>query len=970
MKIDKLHIEGFGVFHDKKIEGFKPGINILYGKNEAGKSTLLDFIRFTLFDYPTYKVDRREPLKGGNHGGTIWMHADNNESLSVFRTGDKKSFNLTHNGDSTDNKQAYQHLIGNASADLYNNIFAISIDELSEISALDESGMKHKIFSMGLGIGDIDLGAFENTLNQHARTLFQPRGSTQKMIELVNDLDREESIIHDLQSKLTAYNTLTDEASETEQQLEVVKKERGHVYRQLQQLNNYSKAYEHFVKYKQAESLLDGYKNITTFPTHYLDTYKELSATIKRLEEVTNKLENQLTKQQKERNSIQIDTNLVPHLEQLDYFKRNSAGYEEALTKKDEVNGLLKTNQEQQQNLINQLDGSKDKSVLLSISNTHNLLGEADEFQQRLEQLDRSSEQKSQKKADLQNDIHAVKHKLTALLEDQKALLEGKSIEALTADKNNVEVRLTKALQRKNPLDKKSNTIKYIAIALSILLIAAGGIFFSQESTGFAIAFGVIGLAFLLVSIYLQQKVKTAIPEVSTQDDPLALNRDFNALKERFDRFQRLEGEIVNLRISLESQEQLLVKEAAEIKVLENRLAETTSEWEKLLKEQRLPQNLSPKNLRNYLNDLNSLQELDQQENRYKREIIRYENIAQEMVSFYQKCYPEASRPTIDAINLLISTLDENNRLLVNIERLDLAIESTKETLESEQRQMKVATEEITALFKKMEVADETAFFDHFKKLEIKNNLTQEVQQETTVLKTICGIEQFDEAVKALGEITLDELELQIKEQNEHFEQLEDEYSEKEKNLVRIRAEIKHILEPNEMYALLNEKESLETQLKEVYKEWLATKIALNVLNETKLAYEKDKQPEVITYSRDYFKAFTNNAYSDVRISLSKQEVGLIDHAGHLKEVHELSRGTKEQLMLALRLGLITEYEKNAESLPVVFDDIMVNFDKERAMNICSILKDFSKERQIIFFTCHEYTVNMLKEAGGHIVNL
>ena len=43
MKIKKLKINGFGKLKDKDIE-LKEGINIIYGKNEAGKSTLLKFI--------------------------------------------------------------------------------------------------------------------------------------------------------------------------------------------------------------------------------------------------------------------------------------------------------------------------------------------------------------------------------------------------------------------------------------------------------------------------------------------------------------------------------------------------------------------------------------------------------------------------------------------------------------------------------------------------------------------------------------------------------------------------------------------------------------------------------------------------------------------------------------------------------------------------------------------------------------
>jgi len=64
MKIRKLHIDGFGIFNDKKIEGFTKGVNLLYGPNEKGKSTLLDFFKFTLFDYPRLTADRRPPAPG------------------------------------------------------------------------------------------------------------------------------------------------------------------------------------------------------------------------------------------------------------------------------------------------------------------------------------------------------------------------------------------------------------------------------------------------------------------------------------------------------------------------------------------------------------------------------------------------------------------------------------------------------------------------------------------------------------------------------------------------------------------------------------------------------------------------------------------------------------------------------------------------------------------------------------------
>ena len=48
MKLLNLHISGFGKFQDQDVS-FEDGLNVVYGKNEAGKSTLHTFIRGMLF---------------------------------------------------------------------------------------------------------------------------------------------------------------------------------------------------------------------------------------------------------------------------------------------------------------------------------------------------------------------------------------------------------------------------------------------------------------------------------------------------------------------------------------------------------------------------------------------------------------------------------------------------------------------------------------------------------------------------------------------------------------------------------------------------------------------------------------------------------------------------------------------------------------------------------------------------------
>ena len=81
----------------------------------------------------------------------------------------------------------------------------------------------------------------------------------------------------------------------------------------------------------------------------------------------------------------------------------------------------------------------------------------------------------------------------------------------------------------------------------------------------------------------------------------------------------------------------------------------------------------------------------------------------------------------------------------------------------------------------------------------------------------------------------------------------------------------------------------------------------------------------------------------------------------------QLSRGTQEQLYLALRLAYIQDHAAQASPLPVIMDDVLVDFDPGRARRTARILGDLSQGRygprqQILFFTCHPHTAALLRE--------
>jgi uncharacterized protein YhaN len=76
-----------------------------------------------------------------------------------------------------------------------------------------------------------------------------------------------------------------------------------------------------------------------------------------------------------------------------------------------------------------------------------------------------------------------------------------------------------------------------------------------------------------------------------------------------------------------------------------------------------------------------------------------------------------------------------------------------------------------------------------------------------------------------------------------------------------------------------------------------------------------------------------------------------------------LSEGTLDQLYLALRLAAIETEAQTTEPLPFIGDDLLVNFDDNRAKAALRVLSDFSRVTQVILFTHHDHIAGMA-EAG------
>jgi len=146
--------------------------------------------------------------------------------------------------------------------------------------------------------------------------------------------------------------------------------------------------------------------------------------------------------------------------------------------------------------------------------------------------------------------------------------------------------------------------------------------------------------------------------------------------------------------------------------------------------------------------------------------------------------------------------------------------------------------------------------------------------------------------------------------------------------------------------------------LAEKYAVYNTAALFLEKIRERFLSSTKDK---LLRGASDILSEITSGEYKDI---MPMEDLMQGDFKTVLRDESivesskELSRGTKEQLFLAVRISRIQEIQP---SLPVILDDSFVNFDIAHTKNTVKALEKLSKTHQIFVLTCHATLVELIR---------
>jgi uncharacterized protein YhaN len=169
----------------------------------------------------------------------------------------------------------------------------------------------------------------------------------------------------------------------------------------------------------------------------------------------------------------------------------------------------------------------------------------------------------------------------------------------------------------------------------------------------------------------------------------------------------------------------------------------------------------------------------------------------------------------------------------------------------------------------------------------------------------------------------------------------------------------------------LLDRSAIDVQLREAVERWQVLAVTHRVLASVRKDYESNRQPEVLLEASRYLASMTDGRYRRIWTPLDEDVLRVDDDRSQPLAVELLSRGTREQVFLSLRLALVSAYARSGARLPMVLDDVLVNFDAKRATAAAHLLRDFAEQgRQLIVFTCHEHMAHLFHTMGVAVIRL
>ncbi len=1030
MRINEIFIDGFGQFAAKSFGPLEQPVTVFYGPNEAGKSTLLEFIRTVLFGFRRAPGDY-PPLAGGRHGGRVTLVTKDGlrTDVSRFKGGPSKGVALTSETGAPLNETMLAQMLGNNSRALFEQVFAFTLTELHSSDLLQDANVNNQIYSAGMGV--TSLPGVMKSIGDEREKLFLNRGSSQKIYDAHKQLQDIDNKLREIEESAGRYGDLITRQQEVETELAGLAARREQIQSRLARQKNLQSAWDPWNDLVSSQQEIATLPVIDSFPVDGITRLEKLDERLSNARREYASAQEQVAEAKRAAETPVEHETILQHEPDIRHLQEGRKDFIGLFRDLPERMAELRERERTLVDTLRDLGPEWNETGLeafdFSIAVRQDIAGYRDRLHDASEILSRYGSFHDQNEITLKEAVAA----------EEKADSELQSISRPSLDADQIRLRrnlIRTTRSRVNELDRRrqnlsnlqsqldglestaqppgradrSRTVAAVSLSVGFALLVGGAIL-----GGSALFVGVAaGIALSVLAGYLfisgntepavaaelplassiRESIRSADADMQTRQStmireaaPLGLERiDESTIitaEESLDDEERTLQEWARLSQALDKAKELTVQRrtrvkesAAAVEDAERQLLSAQNEWQNWLNSRGLLDTFTPetagelqRQIENGRNQLNELRSFRQRIKDIENDIAQHVADVEPLASAFDITFDRSDERTVvaaaDRLVELLEEVRENDRRRTGAQA---EMEAAKRRLKERKVEFQEAREELEQLFRSGGAGNAEEFRARAKQTEERTALEGKSQTAHDQLQRLSGPGEPLQFLKAdLQRTNPQSITDRIAALEEEGAAVGAQHDDLLFERGSIQTDLATLASEEESSRLRMQRNILLEQLRGHAHDWSRLTLALNLLQETRRKFERERQPQVVRHAEKDFAAITGGRYQRLYAPLGEQTITVTDDNGRSKQPSELSRGTREQLFLALRFGLIRDLGRRTEPLPVIVDEILVNFDPERAFRAAVTFTNLSATHQVLVFTCHPTVVKIFCDASS-----
>jgi uncharacterized protein YhaN len=1045
MKITDLEIDGFGVWSDLQLPNLSRGVTAFYGPNEAGKTTVMQFIRSVLYGMsPGRRRRYLPPVEGGKPGGTLGL-VEGELKFRATRIADRGPDDLGRvvcvaADGTTGGDRLLRESLAEVDEPTFTNVFAVSLDEIQELNTLSGTKAGEWIYRLTSGLDRVSLYDVIQELSRHRQDLLAddgPAAARSQIVNLASQRDMLRAEVDRLREQNRLWLGLAVKVKELDEQIAAVESE-------VRKAEHYARTIEiavglkaNWTKREKINEQLGYLSGRVKLPADAIERLNGLNSETEKHQRQADMLRGQRHQLREEAERLGINELLVRNASRIEALGEQRDWLQALQRQQDELEREAKQYEARftaEQKRLAEALGMREGQCLgeLSESDIEGLQPRMDALraaQKRLDAAQRDLDALTESERSLRTQIE------TAIVGGESHglpmdLQEASNLVARLRKRLAVEQRLDQARQHEVELEQQSHdllddqvmplwlfgwllaTFIIGALMLGVWALVPTSPF--GKYGGLIALVGVGGAAFAWVFKYFADDAAAEKLDACQRQMEVVAKQIAEMEREK----QQVNGELpmtdgsVVLRLQaaerhLAELEGVLPFEAqrkqagGEVATAESRLAQAQRDhaaalqaWKAGIAALGLPEALDPQRLLSVTDRYGQLAELEARA-RHRREdaaarqrehatlLRRIRELAEEVDCVLAAPAAKETKPSRDPASAgapagapaetAPNPLDQLDHLLAQ-RRRQLGDVERRAQLQAKARELKVEEgkhqQAIVGLKRRRSAMFQAAGCDdeqQYRMLAADQHqaalLANDRDAVSREIAAAIGRHEPEETFAALLGVETIGLVDQM------WEKAAAELDGRQarlKQLAHERGEFHReqtvLAKDRSLAERQMELSAVERQLADAREDWRRHAVVTRVLERIRADYEAHRQPETLAEASRYMAKLTAGPYKRIWTPLS-HDVLLVETAeGQSLPVDVLSRGTREQLFLSVRLALVATFARRGVMLPMVLDDVLVNFDVERARRAAEVLTEFSSGgHQLLIFTCHEHIWEMLK---------